>query len=75
MIRFEAGNTYQTRSIGDANCIIRVTISRRTAKTVTTTEGKTFRVGEYNGSEFFRPWGTYSMAPILRAEKTTGAQP
>ena len=69
MIKFEAGKTYQTRSIGDADCIIRETIAKRTAKTVTTAGGKTFRVGEYNGSEFIRPWGSYSMAPIIRAER------
>lgn len=67
MIKFESGKTYQTRSIGDLDCLISETIAKRTAKTVTTTTGKNFRVGEYNGSEFFRPWGSYSMAPFIRA--------
>lgn len=29
--------------------------------------GKVLRVGEYDGAEFVKPWGTYSMAPIVRA--------
>lgn len=68
-MKFETGKTYQTRSIGDSDCIIRATIARRTAKTVTTAEGKTFRTTEYNGVEQFKPWGSYSMAPILSADK------
>ena len=68
---FQPGKTYITRSIGDHDCIIRATIAKRTAKTVTTTEGKTFRVAlMYDGStEYFRPWGSYSMAPFMTAEK------
>lgn len=67
MQKFNVNQTYSTRSIGDANCIITVTIAKRTAKTVTTTEGKTFRVKEYNEAEMFKPWGDYSMAPTIRA--------
>lgn len=67
--KFEIGSTYKTRSICDHNCIIEHTITNRTATTVTDSTGKRFRVSEYNGVEFFRPWGNYSMAPILRAEK------
>lgn len=67
---FQAGKTYTTRSICDHDCIIAVTIEKRTAKTVTTTvrgEQKTFRVAEYDGAEFIKPWGSYSMAPIINA--------
>jgi hypothetical protein len=67
MQKFNVNQTYTTRSIGDANCIISVTITKRTAKTVTTSEGKTFRVKEWDGKETFKPWGDYSMAPIMRA--------
>ena len=70
MMKFEAGKTYTTRSICDHDCIIAVTIAKRTAKTVTATvrgEQKTFRVAEYDGAEFIKPWGSYSMAPIIRA--------
>ena len=70
MLQFQAGKTYSTRSICDHDCVISVTIEKRTAKTVTATvrgEQKTFRVGEYDGAEFIKPWGSYSMAPIIRA--------
>lgn len=67
MTKFETGKTYTTRSICDHNCIISVTVERRTPKTIVTTEGKRLRVGEYDGSEYVKPWGSYSMAPIVRA--------
>lgn len=71
MNKFEAGKTYTTRSACDHNCVIAVTIEKRTAKTVTAKvmgAMKSFRVGEYDGAEFIRPWGSYSMAPIVRAK-------
>lgn len=67
---FEAGKTYTTRSVCDHNCVISVTIQKRTAKTVTAEvrgEIKSFRVAVYDGAEFIKPWGSYSMAPIVRA--------
>lgn len=69
-MKFEVGKTYSTRSIGDANCIITVTIASRTDKTVTTTDGKKFRPTVYDGSECLHPWGKYSMSPIVRANDT-----
>lgn len=74
-IAFETGRTYFARSIGDHNCIIRATIARRTASTITTTEGKRFRVKLRDGVEFIRPWGSYSMAPFLYADKTEELRP
>ena len=69
MNTFQAGQTYQTRSICDSECIIRVTIASRTAKTVKTAEGKTFRIGVWHdqSGEFIKPWGSYSMAPFIKA--------
>lgn len=70
MTKFETGKTYKTSSIGDHDCIISVTIEKRTAKTVTAKireEIKTFRIGEYDGAEFIKPWGSYSMAPMITA--------
>ena len=69
---FEAGKTYQTRSICDSNCIISVTVVSRTAQFLKTLVGgkpKTLRVGSYqiDGAEFVKPWGSYSMAPIVTA--------
>lgn len=61
MSKFEAGKTYSTRSVCDHDCIIRVTVAKRTAKTITTDAGKVLRIGEYEGVEFVKPWGSYSM--------------
>lgn len=71
MKQFESGKTYETRSIVDSDSIIAVTIAKRTAKTVTTTEGKSFRVAVYDGEEIIKPWGSYSMAPIIRAGRAS----
>lgn len=68
MAKFEENRTYQTRSICDHDCIISVTIAKRTAKTVTTTEGKLFRIAMWDGDETIKPYGSYSMAPIIRAD-------
>lgn len=69
MTQFEAGKTYQTRSICDSNCIISVKVVSRTAKTIKTEKGKTLRIGTYDGHEFVKPWGSYSMAPIVNSER------
>jgi len=39
--------------------------------TINADQGKqsTFRIGVHNDVEFFKPWGSYSMAPIMTAEK------
>jgi hypothetical protein len=67
-VKFQVGKTYETSSIGDSNCKIAETIVARTTSTVTTAKGKKFRISEYNGVEQFKPWGSYSMAPILAAD-------
>lgn len=67
--RFEAGKSYWTRSIVDHDTIFRVTIAKRTAKTVTTSEGKTLRVFEWDGVEQIKPWGSYSMCPVISADE------
>lgn len=74
MVQFETGKTYATRSVCDANCIISLTVIKRTAKTITAknitgfeSDVKTFRISEWNGVEQVRPWGKYSMAPIIGA--------
>jgi hypothetical protein len=66
---FEAGKTYWTRSVCDHDHIIRVSVKSRTAKTIKTADGKTFRVYVYNGVEQVKPWGSYSMAPIVGADR------
>ena len=69
MRRFEAGKTYWTRSICDAEMIIRITVEKRTASFITTTEGKRLKVSEWDGTETVKPWGSYSMAPTITAER------
>lgn len=65
---FQVGRTYSTRSICDYDCIISLTVAKRTEKTITSTDGKTFRVKvNAYGEETVKPWGSYSMAPILGA--------
>lgn len=71
-MQFQVGSTYQTRSICDHDCIISATIIRRTEKTVVAmveNQQKTFRIAVYEGVENFKPFGSYSMAPILSADK------
>lgn len=65
--QFQAGKTYKTRCIVNADSIIEVAVASRTAKTIKTAEGKTLRVAIHEGVEFVKPWGSYSMAPIVRA--------
>ncbi len=68
--KFEVGKTYYARSIGDHNCIIRVTIAKRTNKSVTTTDGQRFMIStRYSPDETIYPWGKFSMCPSLSAEK------
>lgn len=67
MTTFQTGKTYATRSICDHDCIIRVAVASRTAKTIKTADGKTLRVSVYQGVEQVKPWGSYSMAPIVDA--------
>ena len=68
MSQFTVGKAYKTRSICDADCIISLTVAKRTAKTITTEKGKTLRVSLLDGIERVRPWGTYSMAPTISAD-------
>ena len=65
---FEAGKTYTGRSVCDHDCIISVSVAKRTAKSIRTTEGKTLRIAvSFDGEEYVMPWGRYSMAPMVRA--------
>ena len=73
MIKFEAGQTYSTRSLCDHECVISFTVTKRTKLTVTGSDkhGKvqTFRVSpNYTcTAEQFYPWGRHSMCPIIDA--------
>lgn len=73
MTAFEIGKTYQTRSICDYDCKISVTVASRTAKFITDTEGKRLGVTVWGGVEQVRPWGRFSMAPIVGADQVIAA--
>lgn len=66
---FTPGRTYFTRSVCDSELVIRLTVASRTAKTIKTAAGKTLRIKVWNGVEQVKPWGNYSMAPIVGADK------
>ncbi|EAU45100.1 hypothetical protein [Salipiger bermudensis] len=66
---FEAGKTYWTRSICDHDTIFQITVERRTAKTIVTTEGKRLRISLYQGVEQVAPHGRYSMCAIIGADR------
>ena len=70
--QFQVGQTYATRSICDSECIFSFAILARTAKSVTVqVHGKTVRRGLsiWNGVEQFKPYGSYSMAATISADK------
>ena len=72
MTKFQSGKTYVTRSIGDHDCIVSIVVMSRTDKTIqaATDRGvKTLRIREFEGVEEVKPWGNYSMAPIVSADR------
>lgn len=69
VVAFEVGKTYSTRSACDHECIFRITVAKRTAKTITTDKGAVLRIGIYSGAEEVYPRGRYSMAPVINATK------
>ena len=75
MKTFEVGKTYSCHSVCDHDCTWTYTVTARTAKTVTLTDGnKTIKcriiskLSEYRNAESVYPLGQYSMAPILSAQ-------
>ena len=73
---FEVGKSYATRSVCDHNCIFSITVARRTAKTITTTEGKRLGIRPLSygvAHESVMPYGRYSMAPIIDASEQVAA--
>lgn len=75
MKTFEVGKTYTMRSIGDHDCVWTYTVVKRTAKTITISDGqetKTCRVNaktsEIRNAESIYPLGRYSMCPVLSAD-------
>ena len=72
MKKFEIGKSYVTRSICDYNCKFVITITGRTAKTVSYNymgEARRSKIRiDDDGCEFIQP-DRYSMAPTFRAER------
>lgn len=71
--KFIVGRKYYMRSACNYDCMWKYTVVDRTAKTVTLEDdnGKMIkcRLSEYDGAERCKPLGSYSMAPVLRADK------
>ena len=67
MAQFETGKTYKARLASNADQVVEITVAKRTAKTITTTEGKRLAITIYDGLETVRPWGNYSLAPFVWA--------
>ena len=71
--KFEVGNVYEMRFIGDNDLRPQFICVKRTAKTATFerfkgTESLTRRVKEYGGEEYVLE-GSYSMAPSIHAKR------
>jgi hypothetical protein len=72
MTQFQVGKTYETTSICDSECVYSFPIISRTNKTVSTlVHGERVKRGIQirEGIEHFKPFGSYSMAPTIRAAK------
>ena len=76
MKKFEIGQTYSMRSICNHEAVWTYTVTKRTAQTITITDGeetKTCRVSKaatkYRNAETIYPIGRYSMAPALSADR------
>jgi hypothetical protein len=71
-MQFQAGKTYQTRSACDYDTVYSFTVVSRTEKTITLKshfEIKARKVYLTDGVEHCNPLGTYSMHPVIRANK------
>jgi hypothetical protein len=69
MTKFETGKTYYTRSVADYDTIVRVTVAKRTDKTIVTAAGDRLKIKVWGDVEQVKPWGSYSMAPIVGADR------
>ena len=73
MNKFEAGKTYQARSICDNRCLFEIKVISRSEKTITCIhkgERRRFHVHTDSEGEYIQP-ERYSMAPIFRACQET----
>lgn len=75
MAKFEIGKTYYVES---GPCVFEFTIVARTAKFITYTQRNDSterRVGitSYDGHEYAMPFGKFSMAPQINADRYWGS--
>ena len=75
-MKFEVGKIYTGRFISDSDCKYAFEVVSRTAKRITIKdayhEGKLKQIGvtlDHKGNEMAYPFGKYSMAPTVRAER------
>jgi len=80
-MKFETGKTYSTRLITNHDSIISFYVVKRTEKTVTVMGDfmdtcaikrkapHTMRLKLWQEVETFKPWGQYSMCPIVSADR------
>ncbi len=73
--QFQAGTTYTARSACDYDTVFSYRVVSRTAKQLTIerlNRGDTVKRGVYvwNGVESCKPDGTYSMCPVINADRT-----
>lgn len=69
---FRPGQIVSATSACDSDCVWTFEVVRRTAKFITLQDqrsGETFRVGvrAHDGEEWASPFGSFSMAPVVRA--------
>jgi len=76
-MKFETGKTYTTRFATNASMTIAFTVIKRTAKFITVEDkyGTVARVGVKidDEGEYALPTGSYSMAPVIKANRPAGA--
>ena len=70
--KFEVGQCYYTRAIGDHNLIYAYKVTKRTAKTVILQDDRGKDIGRrritiIQGHETVSPEGSYSMSPMIDA--------
>jgi hypothetical protein len=70
--QFEVGKSYATRSSVDYDSWFRVTVIGRTGKTVHLrrdgySEDRTCHIRVNDDVETIKPWGSYSMCPVIWA--------
>jgi hypothetical protein len=70
MRKFELNKSYKCRSICDSDMFFEITVISRTEKSIKAlVDGveKTLRIKLLFDSETVKPWGSYSMCPIITA--------